>query len=314
MDSTGTIWMPPGASTIASDIDNLFYFVFYISLALFVIVTAASIYLPIRYRRKGKRELTTSVAHNIPLELTWTIIPTIIVFVIFAWGFTDFLKMQVAPKDAMEIKVTGQKWFWSFEYPDEGVVEVNVLRVPVNKPVQLLMSSQDVIHSFFVPAFRVKMDVLPNRYTSIWFEANQTGEFDLTCTEYCGTDHSTMVGKVIVMEPDMYQNWLEGAAERAFNLSLEDYGQELYTSKACATCHSLDGTTGNGPTWQGLFGSQEKLTDGSTVTVDENYIRESILTPGARITAGYLNVMPSYQGTLKDREIDAIIAYIKTLK
>lgn len=313
MDSTATFWLPPGDSTIAQDVDSLFYFIVYLSLALFLIVTLSSLFLAIRYRRRGKRELTTSIAHNIPLELTWTIIPTMLVLVIFAWGFRDYLRMQVVPRNALEIKVKAQKWFWSFEYPG-GVSEVNRLVVPVDKPIKLLMSSQDVIHSLFVPNFRVKMDVLPNRYTTLWFEATREGEFNLFCTEYCGKGHSEMLGKVVVMREQDYQDWLQTTAEASLTMSLEELGEQLYRSKACVTCHSVDGSPNQGPTFKGIFGKSEKLTDGTEVVVDENYIRESILDPFAKIAAGYQPIMPPFQGLLKDREVDALIAFIKSLQ
>ena len=188
------------------------------------------------------------------------------------------------------------------------------MTVPVGKPVSLLMSSQDVIHSFFVPAFRTKMDVLPNRYTRLWFEATAEGEYDIYCTEYCGKGHSEMLGKVLVLKEQDYNNWLSEAAAASSSLSLEEYGEQLYRTKACITCHSVDGTANQGPTWKGIFGKTEKLADGSNVTIDENYIRESILNPMAKITAGYQPIMPTFQGILNDRDIDALIAYIKTLE
>ena len=313
MDSTAAFWLPPGYSTIAKDVDSLFYFIVYLSLAFFIIVTFSSLFLAIRYRHRGKRKLTTSIAHNIPLELTWTIIPTILVMVIFAWGFKDYLKMRVVPKDALEIKVSAQKWFWSFEYPG-GASEVNKLVVPVDKPVKLLMSSKDVIHSLYVPNFRVKMDVLPNRYTTLWFEATREGEYNLFCTEYCGKGHSEMLGKVVVMREQDYQQWLQSAAEASLTMSLEELGEQLYRSKACITCHSIDGSPNQGPSFKGIFGSTEKLNDGKEVTVDENYVRESILNPFAKVVAGYQPIMPPFQGLLKDREVDALIAFLKSLK
>jgi len=222
--------------------------------------------------------------------------------------------MNIAPKDALEIKATGQKWFWTFDYPN-GANSMNDLVVPVGKPVKLLMSSQDVIHSFFVPDFRVKMDVLPNRYTITWFEALNVGEYDIYCTEYCGKGHSEMLGKVKVMTEDEYSAWLESAAvDIPEGMSLEEAGEMLYTSKACATCHSIDGSPGVAPSFLGKFGSMERLVDGSDQLVDENYIRESILNPQSKVVLGYQPVMPTYQGVITDRQIDALIAYMKTLK
>jgi len=214
----------------------------------------------------------------------------------------------------IEIKATGQKWFWTFDYQN-GANSINDLYVPVGEPVKLLMSSQDVIHSFFVPDFRVKMDVLPNRYTITWFEAINVGEYDIYCTEYCGKGHSEMLGKVMVLSKEDYSLWLEKAAiDIPEGVSLEEAGAELYQTKACITCHSIDGKPGVAPSFLGLFGSTEKLADGSEILVDENYIRESILNPQAKVTLGYQPVMPTYQGVLKDRQIDALIAYLKSLK
>jgi cytochrome c oxidase subunit 2 len=222
--------------------------------------------------------------------------------------------MHIAPKDALEIKVTGQKWFWVFDYPN-GANSMNDLVVPVGKPVKLLMSSQDVIHSFFVPDFRVKMDVLPNRYTITWFEALNEGEYEIFCTEYCGKGHSEMLGKVKVLSEEDYAKWLSSAAaDIPEGASLEEVGAKLYTSKACVTCHSLDGTPGVAPSFLNKFGSQEQLTNGTNILVDENYVRESILNPQAKVVLGFQPVMPTYQGVLTDRQIDALIAYLKTLK
>jgi cytochrome c oxidase subunit 2 len=314
MGESGTIYMPPANSTIASEVDALFYFIFYTAMVLFLIVISFTAYFIIKYRRKGDEKLTSGVDHNIKLEILWTVIPTILVIIVFIWGFKTYLRMNVAPKDALEIKATGQKWFWTFDY-ENGANSLNDLVVPVGKPVKLLMSSQDVIHSFFVPDFRVKMDVLPNRYTITWFEALNVGEFDIFCTEYCGKGHSEMLGKVKVLEIEEYNQWLEKAAvDIPEGVSLIDAGAQFYKSKACATCHSIDGTPGVAPSFLNRFGNMEKLSDGTEVIVDENYVRKSILNPQADVVLGYQPVMPTYQGVLKDRQIDALIAYIKSLK
>jgi len=314
MGESGSLHMPPANSTIAGEVDALFYFIFYTAIVLFVLVMAFTTYFIIKYRRRGQRELTSGVAHNTKLEILWTVIPTILVIIVFVWGFKTYLRMNIAPSDALEIKATGQKWFWVFDYPN-GANSMNDLVVPAGKPVKLLMSSQDVIHSFFVPDFRVKMDVLPNRYTITWFEAINPGEYDIYCTEYCGKGHSEMLGKVKVLSEEDYEVWLASAAvEIPEGMSLDEAGAQLYTSKACATCHSIDGSPGVAPSFLGKFGSKEALVDGSEVLVDENYVRESILNPQAKIVQGYQPVMPTYQGVLTDRQIDALIAYMKTLK
>lgn len=314
MDTTATFWLPVPASTVAQDIDALWSFVFWISTFFFLLILGMMIVFAIRYRRRAGdvERLDKGPSHNNPLEAAWIIIPTLIVLVIFVWGFRGYMKMTVVPANSMEVKVTGQKWFWSFAYP-EGASSVNDLVVPVDTPVKLLMSSQDVIHSFYVPAFRVKRDVLPNRYQVAWFEANQVGEFDLFCTEYCGTSHSDMIGKVKVLSKADYAAWLEESTIGAEGMDPVELGRKLYTAKACMTCHSVDGNPGNGPTFKGVFGHHVDFADGSSMTADENYIRESILSPRAKIVAGFQPIMPTYQGLLKDAEIDALVAYIKSL-
>ncbi len=314
MNEKGTLYLPPPGSTVAGEVDALFYFIFYASLVLFVLVMMTTAYFIFKYRRRGKRELTSGIAHNTKLEIVWTIIPVILVFIVFVWGFKTYLKMNVIPKDALEIKATAQKWFWTFDYPN-GANNINNLVVPVGQPVKLLLSSQDVIHSFFVPNFRVKMDVLPNRYTLTWFEAIETGEYDIFCAEYCGKGHSEMLGKVIVMTEVDYNAWLEKSAiDIPEGMSLEDAGANLYTSKACITCHSVDGRPGVAPSFKGRFGTLQGMADGSTITIDENYLRESILNPQAKVAEGFQPVMPTYQNVLKDRQIDALMAYIKSLQ
>lgn len=305
-------YLPAQNSTIASDVDALFNFVLYLSYFFFILVTGGSFYFALKFRKKGERKFTPGIAHNTVLELFWTIIPTILVFVIFVWGFNTYLNMSIPPGNAKEIKVTAQKWFWTFKYP-EGITTTNEIVIPVNKPYKMLMSSKDVIHSFYIPTFRVKMDVLPNRYTQVWFEAIQMGTFDLFCTEYCGKGHSQMIGKVKVVSDEEYQNWLAESAVGS-DLPPEELGAELYKSKACFTCHTIDGNPLVGPTFKGLIGRVEKMTDGTEVTVDENYIRKSVLEPQAQVVDGFQPVMPTYQGILKNEEIDALIAYLKTLK
>jgi len=314
MNEKESLIMPAANSTIAGEVDALFYFILYASVVVFAIVVAVTAYFLVRYRRRGKNELTSGVDHNLKLEIFWTVIPTILVFIVFYWGFDTFLKMHVAPKDAIEIKATGQKWFWTFDYPN-GANGINELVVPVNQPVKLLLSSTDVIHSFFVPEFRVKMDALPNRYTVVWFEATEVGEYNIFCTEYCGKGHSEMLGKVTVLPNSLYENWLaESQVDIPEGMSLEEAGGKLYISKACNTCHSVDGSVGVAPSFKGVFGKTENLSDGSSLPIDENYLRKSILNPQAQVVAGFAPVMPTYQNVLSDRQIDALIAYIKSLK
>jgi cytochrome c oxidase subunit II len=312
MDTTGTFWLPPSVSTVSGEVDGLFMFMMWMSVFFFFMIVAGTLVFITKWRRRSGdvERLDTGPSHNSFLEAMWIIVPTLLVLVIFVWGFRTYMRMSVIPANAMEVKVTAQKWFWSFAYP-EGGNTVNELVVPVDTPVKLLMSSQDVIHSFFVPAFRVKRDVLPNRYQLAWFEATAVGEYDLYCTEYCGTKHSEMIGKVRVLGDREFKEWQDEAAFSGEGMSMADYGAKLYVSKACITCHTTDGSPANGPTWQGVWGTSEQLTDGTSVTVDENYVRKSILNPKAQIVAGYQPVMPTYQGLLNDREIDALVAYIK---
>jgi len=312
MDSTGSFWLPPQSSTMAGEVDALFNFILYTSTVFFAIVVFGVIFFGLRYRRRGKTGLTTGKDHNLILEITWTAIPTVLIMIVFFWGFKDYMRQTVAPAHAIEVKVTGQKWFWTFDYP-EGANAVNELVVPVSKPIKLLMSSTDVIHSFFVPNFRIKMDVLPNRYSVSWFEATREGEYDLYCTEFCGKGHSEMIGKVKVVSDSAYAAWLEASTVLGEGLTLEEYGEQLYTSKACVTCHTLDGSRLEGPGFLGRFGSEVLMSDGSRVLMDENYMRESILNPKAKVANGYQPVMPTFQGVLKDRQVDALIAYIKML-
>lgn len=313
-DTTGTLFLPPQSSTLAGEVDALFNFVLYVSIVFFLIIVLGSAYFAIRYRKRRAEQLDTAPSHSTALELAWTIIPVFLVFTTFFWGFKVYLKMHIVPKDAIEVKVTAQKWFWSFDYTKENVNSVNELVVPVNKPVQLTMSSTDVIHSFYVPGFRIKMDVLPNRYTVTWFEASKPGSYDLFCSEYCGSGHSEMIGTVRAVSDRQYGEWLDSAGLGGEEIPLVELGAKAYTAKACITCHSIDGRPGIGPSFKGHFGVRQKMADGTTVTVDENYLRESILNPNTKVVQGYQAVMPSYQGLLKDREIDALVEYIKSLQ
>jgi cytochrome c oxidase subunit 2 len=256
--------------------------------------------------------------HNTKLEVFWSIIPVFLIGYVFFWSFNTFLKMKNAPSDAYEIHAKGKMWLWEFNY-DNGTKVLNELHVPAGKPVRMVMSSEDVIHSFYIPDFRVKHDVVPNRYTSVWFEAikSESAAADTSwifCTEYCGSGHSNMIAKVIVHEPKEFEKWLKESGGRPADMPLAEYGQKLYTSSGCQTCHSLDGNKLVGPSFKGLFGSDRAFADGSSVQADEQYIRESILNPTAKVVASYQPVMPTYQGVLGEEEIDAIVEFIKEQK
>ncbi len=305
----GSFWMPPQVSTVAQGVDWLFNLILAISVFFFVLIVAAMVLFVVKYRHREGVKAGDSPSHNLPLELTWTGIPVVIVIIIFFFGFRGFLDMATPPANAYEILVEGQKWTWSFTYPN-GYVDQN-LHVPVNRPIQLVMSSADVIHSLYVPAFRIKMDVVPGRYSKAWFEATAPGEYDLFCTEYCGTSHSDMLAHVIVHPPGEFEQWLDQASNFLETMSPVDAGRKLFQVRGCQQCHSMDGSAKTGPSLLGVFGREAQMADGSIVVADENYLRQSILEPNARVVAGYEPVMPTYQGRLEDEEILAIIEYLK---
>ncbi len=309
--ASGGFWLPTPASNLAHGVDRDWALVFWVSVFFFVLVVFLTVLFVVRYRRREGYLPGRSASHNMPLEIFWSVVPTLIVIVIFWQGYKTFLNMVTVPPGAYEVLVTGQKWNWLFAYPN-GYVDAD-LHVPVDTPIRLVMSSEDVIHSFFVPAFRVKRDVIPGRYTEIWFEGVLPGEYDVFCAEYCGTSHSTMMAKVVVHAPGDFETWLEEASDFLSRMSPAEAGEMLYNQRGCKQCHSLDGSSGTGPTFLGLYGSQEALQGGGSIAVDENYIRESILEPLAKVTAGYEPVMPTYRGRLKDEEISAVIEYLKTL-
>ena len=307
-----TTWLPDQVSTFAPEIDSLFYFVYYWTIFFFLLVVVGTFYFSWKYKSK-KKGLTSSLDHNTALEVTWTIIPLVLTMIVFFWGARTYIKMNIAPYDAMEVNVKGQKWFWTFTYK-EGFTNSNDLVVPVNQPVKLIMESQDVLHSFYVPDFRVKMDVIPNIYMMLWFEATKIGEYDIFCTEYCGKSHSEMLGKVKVLSESDYLEWLAKANVVDESIPLLDLGEMIYKKNACYTCHSTDGSKVIGPSFKNIWGTSITHTDGSTAIVDENYILESIMEPQKKIVDGYQAVMPSYKGILRDREIEGVIEYIKSLK
>jgi cytochrome c oxidase subunit 2 len=283
-----------------------------ICIVFFVGVVAALLAFAIKFRRRRANEVGSTNDHNTQIEIVWTAIPTLLVLGLFVIGVRGYLNAAVAPGNAMEINVTAEKWLWTFTYPT-GLTTVNELRVPKDRPVRLVMSAKDVLHGLYIPEFRIKQDVVPGSYTSVWFEATEAKETTILCTEYCGTGHSDMLAKVVVMEPAKFKEWLESGGGDDKRPPAE-IGKELYTSRSCVTCHSLDGSRIQGPSFKGIFGRQEQFADGTAGVVDENYIRQSILNPQAKLVAGYPPVMPTYQGLLNDKQIDALIAFLKTVK
>lgn len=311
---TGNFWFPEAASALAPRVDVLFDFIYWASLILFVGILGVVFYFLRRYRATPERQKATKqVDHNTVLEITWSVIPFILVLVIFYWGYRDYLAMSIPTDDALEIRVTGYKWGWNFEYPSLGIKTSQEFFVPVDRSVKLIMSSQDVIHSFYLPNFRIKRDVLPSSYSRLWFQANRTGIFQAFCTEYCGDRHSFMLANLHVMSRDGFDQWVATRqAEDISSIPLPELGERLYKEQGCNQCHSIDGSDGIGPTWKGAWGTDRNLTDGQIVKIDDNYIRESIVNPKAKIAVGYAPVMPVYR--LDDRELDGLIEYIKTLE
>ena len=305
--------LPPARSTLASETDALFHFINVTSIILLVGITFAILYFAWKYRRRSEDDVTPVITHNNKLEITWSVIPLIMVMIVFGWGFSGYMNLVTPPDDAYEIRVEGASWNWRFFY-DNGAVSVNELNVPVDRPIKLIMSSTDVIHSFYVPDFRVKRDVLPNRYSSIWFEATETGQSVIFCTEYCGEQHSNMDGMVNVMSQDEFDTWLESGNAVDESVPPAERGEALVSQNGCNACHSVDGSSGVGPSFAGLWGSERTFQNAEPVSADENYIRESILESNAKILEGYDPVMPSYQGVINDQQIGDIIEYIKTLE
>jgi cytochrome c oxidase subunit 2 len=304
--------MPPQGSTISGEVDSVFYIIYWISVFFFALIVGLMTWFVIRYRsRRPTDEAAPSAHHNLGLEIAWTAIPILVSAAIFVLGFRSFMNIVTPPAGAYEIQVTAQKWQWFFTYPNGHVT--SELHVPVDRPVTMVMTSEDVIHSLFIPAFRVKKDVVPGRYAKVWFEATTTGEFPLLCTEYCGTGHSDMLTTVTVHEPGMFDKWLQENSNLLATMPPAEAGEMLVRKRGCLQCHSLDGTALIGPTLKNVFGHEVTMRDGSRVLADEDYIRASILEPMAAVVAGYEPVMPTYAGKLKDQEISAIITYLKTL-
>lgn len=299
---------PESASTFASEVDALYFFGLFIAAFFSLLIAVLVVGLAVKFRRRSEADYGVPEKTSLPLEITWSVIPLIIVMVLFFWGVKVFVTLYRPPADAVEYFAVGKQWMWKFQHP-EGNREINDLHVPVGVPIKLTMTSEDVIHSFFVPAFRVKADVLPARYTTVWFEATKPGKYHLFCAEFCGAEHSRMGGSVYVMEPHDYEAWLAGKEPGKTFLAS---GEELFTDLACHTCHTGD-TGGRGPLLTDLTGSDVLLADGRTMERDDAYLRESILEPAAKVVAGYQPLMPSFQGQVSEEQLLALIRYVKQL-
>ena len=300
---------PAQASTLAPDVDNLFFFLVAITVFFSTLIAVLVIVFAVKYRRTHPSQVGAPITGSVPLELMWSIIPFGISMVIFAWAANVYFDLYRPPDQTLQIYAVGKRWMWKFQHID-GQREINELHVPVGRPVKVTVTSEDVIHDLYFPSFRVKTDVIPGRYMSLWFHATKAGEYHMFCAEYCGTNHSRMIGKVVVMEPAAYQAWLSGGAGE---LSMAARGQKAFQDLACHTCHMED-ASGRGPSLNGLFGSQVKLADGTTVVADEAYLREAILNPQAKLVAGYQPLMPTFQGLVNEEALLGLIEYIKSLQ
>jgi cytochrome c oxidase subunit II len=300
---------PEQASNFAGSVDALFMFILMTTLFFAVLVSLLVMFAAFKFRRQSENEVGDDVEGNMVLEIGWTVIPLIIAIGIFAWGAVIYVNYRFAPKDTLDIYVIGKQWMWKLQQPN-GRKEINELHIPVNRDVKLIMGSEDVIHNFYVPAFREKMDVVPGRYNTLWFRPIKTGKYHFFCSQYCGTNHAVMGGWVTVMEPAEYAAWLSGESG---DVNPAAAGEKLFTQLACVTCHLSNGT-GRAPSLNGVYNAKVLLADGSIVTADEAYIRESILQPKAKIVAGYQPVMPTFQGLVTEEQILNLTAYIKSLQ
>ncbi len=302
--------MPPSASTVSGKVDALYFYLSGITVFFTLLISGVLILFVIKYRRRTPFEIPRPIAGSHKLETLWSVIPFIIAMSVFAWGAQVYFQMYRPPNNAVEIYVVGKQWMWKIQH-STGQREINELHVPAGRKVKLIMTSEDVIHDFFIPAFRVKADVLPGRYTTQWFEATKPGTYHLFCAEFCGMNHSGMIGSIIVMQPTQFDNWLSGNAGQQ---SPAVAGQQLYESLGCVSCHGARGEGGRGPAVAGLFGKKVFLSNGQTVTADEGYIRESIENPGARLVNGFGPIMPTFQGQVTPDQLIQIMAFIKSLQ
>jgi cytochrome c oxidase subunit II len=299
------LW-PQQASTMAGNVDALYIFLLIVSGLMTLLIFTTLIYFAARYRQRPGVKAEQIEGSN-KLEITWTVIPFFVFLAIFGWSATIYFKSRTPPRDSTEVYVVAKQWMWKIEHA-EGQREINELHVPVGRDVKLIMTSQDVIHSFFVPAFRMKQDVVPGRYTVAWFRATKPGTYHLFCSQYCGTQHSGMIGDVVVMDPAQYEAWMSGGSTGPLSVT----GEKIFAELGCSTCHRMD-SQGRGPNLQGVFGHPVMLDDGRVVTADENYIRECILDPGARRVKGFQPIMPTFQGLVSEEQVNALVAYVKSL-
>lgn len=304
--------MPTAATEIARDVNSLYTFLLWASFVSCAILIGGMVYFVFKYKRKSNNDKTAYITHNTFLEFLWSFIPLVIFLFVFGWGWNIYHNMRKMPENALEIHVFGRQWAWTAEY--KNGVKATELVVPINQPVKLIMTSEDVIHSFFVPSFRIKQDVVPGRYTALWFNADKLGEFHVFCTEFCGTSHAGMITKLKVVTKEEFDKWLVEESEIG-SLPLAQRGAKLFQIKACASCHNVDNPANKvGPSLYQILGKNRDFADGSSTVADENYLRHSILDSKAQVVKGFQPVMPAFQGQLSETELSALIEYIKELK
>ena len=302
-------FIPESASTLSGDVDALYFYISGVTVFFTMLISLVVIFFVIRYRRRNPFEIPRPIEGSTKLETLWSVIPLVIAMSIFVWGAKIYFAEYRPPKNALEVYVVGKQWMWKFQH-STGQREINELHIPVGQKIKLIMASEDVIHDVFVPAFRVKADVVPGKYTSEWFEATKPGRYHFFCAEYCGMNHSGMGGWVVVMQPADFENWLSGNASQ---LSPATAGQQMFESLGCASCHGANGEGGRGPALLGLFGSNVVLNNNQTVRADEGYVRESILNPQAKIVSGFGPIMPSFQGQVNEEQLLQLVAFVKSL-
>jgi cytochrome c oxidase subunit 2 len=310
MQTSWIPFIPESASTVSSKVDALYFYLSGVTLFFTLLISGTIIFFVIKYRRRSPFEIPRPIAGSHKLETMWSVIPFIIAMSMFAWGAQIYFENSRPPKNANEIYVVGKQWMWKIQH-STGQREINELHVPVGRKIKLIMTAEDTIHDFFIPAFRIKADVLPGKYTTQWFEATKAGTYHLFCAEYCGMNHSGMIGSVIVMQPSEFDNWLSGNAGQQ---SPAVAGQQLYQSLGCITCHGASGEGGRGPALVGLFGRKVDLTNGQSLTADESYVRESIENPQAKIVAGFGPIMPTFQGQVTPEQLIQLMSFIKSLQ
>ena len=301
--------LPESASTLSGDVDALYFYLCGVTAFFTLLIGGAIIYFVIRYRRRNPSEIPRPIEGSTKLETLWSVIPLLIAMSFFFWGAHIFYRQYRPPGNALDVYVVGKQWMWKFQHPT-GQREINELHVPVGRKIKLIMTTEDVIHDMFVPAFRIKADVVPGKYTTEWFEATKPGRYHFFCAEYCGMNHSGMGGWVVVMEPTEFENWLSGNANQ---MSPAAAGQQMFESLGCASCHGANGEGGRGPALLGTFNGNVTLNNGQTIKADEAYLRESILNPQAKIVNGFGPIMPSFQGQVNEEQLLQVVAYIKSL-